>query len=287
MKKYSLIISLEVVILILLASLYFYVTQFLIQDVTVDMSILENLDIADSQSAKIELDENIQITANIPIFMYHWVRDDTGDYPYPENMVKPSELRKQMEYLKENDYDVIFASEIDSLQHYDKPVMLTFDDGWMDVYNEAFPLAKEYNMKISMYVITDLIGAPSYCTLEQLIEMRDSGLVEIDSHTISHPRLAELTLEQMTKELVESKAYLKENLNLDSRVICYPCGSYNKLVGNIASQNYEYGLLMDGGVYQYNSNNSNPYEITRIYAMRSMTINTFANYCVASRVNIK
>lgn len=287
MKKYSLIISLEVVILILLASLYFYITQFLIQDVIVDMSILETLNIADSQSATIELDENIQITANIPIFMYHWVRDDTGDYPYPENMVKPSELRKQMEYLKENDYDVIFASEIDSLQHYDKPVMLTFDDGWMDVYNEAFPLAKEYNMKISMYVITDLIGAPSYCTLEQLIEMRDSGLVEIDSHTLSHPRLAELTLEQMTKELVESKAYLKENLNLDSRVICYPYGSYNKLVGNIASQNYEYGLLMDGGVYQYNSNNSNPYEITRIYAMRSMTINTFANYCVASRVNIK
>lgn len=287
MKKYSLIISLEVLILILLVSVYFYITQFLMDKVVVDMSAIENVNILNSEYVTIELDENIQITANIPIFMYHWVRDDTGDYPYPENMVKPSELRKQMEYLKENNYDVIFASEIDSLQHYDKPVILTFDDGWMDVYNEAFPLAKEYNMKICMYVITDLIGAPSYCTLEQLIEMRDSGLVEIDAHTLSHPRLAELSVEEMTKELVESKAYLKENLNIESRVICYPYGSYNKSVGNVASQNYDYGLLMDGGIYQYNSNNSNPYEITRIYAMRSMTINTFANYCVPSRVNIK
>lgn len=236
---------------------------------------------------KAELDENIKVLANIPIFMYHWIKDDTGDYPYPENMVKPAELRKQMEYLNDNNYDVIFASEIGSVQHYDKPVILTFDDGWEDVYIHAFPLAKELNMKFCMYVIMDLIGEPGYCTMEQLQEMRDSGLVEIDSHTLSHPRLAEVSVAQATTELVNSKAQLLEKLNIDSTVICYPYGSCNANVLKIARENYTYGLLMDGGVFRYNSNLSDMLAIERIYAMRSMSIDTFKNYCVQSYVSVE
>jgi len=218
--------------------------------------------------------------------MYHWIKDDTGDYPYPENMVKIDELKKQMEYLKENNYDVIFASEINKVQHYKKPVVLTFDDGWQDVYNIAFPYAKELNMKINMYVITDFVGTPGYCTLEQLKEMKESGLVEIDSHTLSHPYLAQLSEEQVKKELEESKAYLKENLGIESLVICYPSGSQNTMVQNVAKENYKYGLLMDGGVFDYNSDNSNLYAIERIYARRSMSLDTFINYCLNSKVKI-
>lgn len=226
------------------------------------------------------------IIANIPIFMYHWIKDDTGDYMYPENMVKPAELRKQMEYLNENNYDVIFVSELDKVQHYEKPVILTFDDGWEDVYFHAFPLAKELNMKICMYIITDLVGTPGYCTLDELKEMRDSGIVEIDSHTLSHPYLDELTKEKVSEELINSKKYIKDNLDIESKVICYPSGRSNNTVIEIAKENYKYGLLMDGGVFKYNSNTSNIYEIKRIYAMRSMTLNTFKSYCEQSMVKI-
>ncbi len=248
---------------------------------------LNNLNIETEKiDSTIELDENINMSANVPIFMYHWVRDNTGDYPYPENMVKPAELRKQMEYLNENNYDVIFVSELDKLQHYEKPVILTFDDGWVDVYYEAFPLAKELNMKICMYIITDLVGTNGYCTIEQLKEMRDSGLVEIDSHTLSHPYLDQLTVEKVSEELISSKAYIKENLGIDSTVICYPSGRRSETVLEIAKDNYKYGLLMDGGVFKYNSNTSNMYLIERIYAMRSMTLNTFKSYCEQATVNI-
>lgn len=282
MKKilYGLILVLVVLVVAYLA-LHFMIPQKL--DNWIDYSFESNLN---KENPSINLDDSIKITANVPIFMYHWVRDNVGDYPYPENMVKPAELRKQMQYLKENDYDVIFVSELDELQHYEKPVILTFDDGWADVYFEAFPLAKEFNMKICMYVITDLIGTHAYCTLEQLEEMRDSGLVEIDSHTLSHPRLATLSINEITKELNESQVYLKENLGIDSTVICYPYGSCNNNVMNIASQNYDYGLLMDGGVFHYNSESSNMYAIERIYAMRSMSLNTFINYCVNASVEI-
>lgn len=245
-----------------------------------------DIKIEKNDNVNAQYSDDFNIKANIPIFMYHWLREDTGGYEYPENMVKPTELRKQMEYLKKNNYDVIFVSEIDKLQHYQKPVILTFDDGWVDVYYDAFPLAKELNMKICMYVIIDLVGTDGYCTLEQLKEMRDSGLVEIDSHTLSHPYLDTLSSDQANNELVNSKKWLKDNLDVDSKVICYPSGRKNQTVVNIAKDNYNYGLLMDGGVFKYNSDTSNIYEIERIYAMRTMNLNKFVNYCESSYVKV-
>ena len=116
--------------------------------------------------------------------------------------------------------------------------------------------------------------------------MKESGLVELDSHTLSHPYLNELSAEEVENELVGSKNYLKENLGVDSTVICYPSGRQNATVLNIVSENYNYGLLMDGGVFRYNSDFSNLYLIPRIYAMRSMTLDTFINYCETSLVNV-
>ncbi len=286
MKNIKKIFIYILIILLVIIAIKLIISKFLFLNIQNDLSKSIQFNYSIEDKNQLAYFSNQDIEANIPIFMYHWIKDDTGDYPYPENMVKIDELKKQMEYLKENNYDVIFASEINKVQHYKKPVVLTFDDGWQDVYNIAFPYAKELNMKINMYVITDFVGTPGYCTLEQLKEMKESGLVEIDSHTLSHPYLAQLSEEQVKKELEESKAYLKENLGIESLVICYPSGSQNTMVQNVAKENYKYGLLMDGGVFDYNSDNSNLYAIERIYARRSMSLDTFINYCLNSKVKI-
>lgn len=286
MKNIKKIFIYILIILLVIIAIKLIISKFLFLNIQNDLSKSIQFNYSIEDKNQLAYFSNQDIEANIPIFMYHWIKDDTGDYPYPENMVKIDELKKQMEYLKENNYDVIFASEINKVQHYKKPVVLTFDDGWQDVYNIAFPYAKELNMKINMYVITDFVGTPGYCTLEQLKEMKESGLVEIDSHTLSHPYLAQLSEEQVKKELEESKAYLKENLGIESLVICYPSGSQNTMVQNVAKENYKYGLLMDGGVFNYNSDNSNLYAIERIYARRSMSLDTFINYCLNSKVKI-
>lgn len=286
MKNIKKIFIYILIILLVIIAIKLIISKFLFLNIQNDLSKSIQFNYSIEYKNQLAYFSNQDIEANIPIFMYHWIKDDTGDYPYPENMVKIDELKKQMEYLKENNYDVIFTSEINKVQHYKKPVVLTFDDGWQDVYNIAFPYAKELNMKINMYVITDFVGTPGYCTLEQLKEMKESGLVEIDSHTLSHPYLAQLSEEQVKKELEESKAYLKENLGIESLVICYPSGSQNTMVQNVAKENYKYGLLMDGGVFNYNSDNSNLYAIERIYARRSMGLDTFINYCLNSKVKI-
>lgn len=281
MKKF--VVFLSVIVIVLIVAIAYVKINF--KDDFLSDSLAKLTSNKEEENSNIEL-ENLNIEANIPIFMYHWIREDTGGYEYPENMVKASELRKQMEYLKENNYDVIWVSDIAGLQHYEKPVILTFDDGWKDVYYEAFPLAKELNMKICMYVITDLVGTIDYCSVEMLQEMKDSGLVEIDSHTLSHPYLDEISAEQVTSELVDSKKWFKDNLDIDSTVICYPSGRRNQTVLSVAKENYKYGLLMDGDNFNYNSNTSNMYLIPRIYARRSMSLDTYKTYCQKSYVEV-
>ena len=246
----------------------------------------KNEDIVKEESIEIKKQVPISCNAAIPIFMYHWIREDTGDYMYPENMVRPSSLEEQVKYIAENNFDSIFISDLDNIYEYKKPIALTFDDGWLDVYIHMFPLAQKYNVKFTMYVITGEIGNNGYCNMEQLKEMQKSGLVDIQSHTVTHPYLADLSYEKQKQELSESRRHLKEEYGIESNTICYPFGSRNENTVSLAKEiGYTYGLDMDGGVY-YTNIHTNLYKIPRIYANRSMSIGTFANYANKSKVDV-
>lgn len=280
------VLMIVLLIIIVLALITITKTPKKALDDVVSTESLKLLEIDEENIALSETRKAKSVDAVVPIFMYHFVREDTGDYEFPENMVSPETLEEQLEYLKENDYQTIYKTDIGSLENFTKPVWLTFDDGWEDFYLNAFPLFKKYNMKASYYVITDLIGTPGYVKLEQLKEMKESGLIDIQSHTVTHPKLATLTKEKVTKELSDSKKYLKEKLDIDSDVICYPYGSFNDTVLELSKElGYKYGLAMDGGIY-YTSKHKDIYSIPRIYANRSMTLNTFANYVKKSRVSV-
>ena len=216
--------------------------------------------------------------------MYHFILDDYGENLDVENFVKPSTLEEQLKYIVENGYQTVFVNEIEDLSNYTKPVALTFDDCFVYFYNNAFPLLKKYNQKASIYIICNYVNGPNYLTTEQIQEMVDSGLVSVQSHTLSHQKLSTLSLEDMKKELDESKSYLDSTYNINIDTICYPIGDYKERVIEYAKGNYKYGLAMTGGVYY--SNKHNLYKIPRIYANRSMSINEFANYLKKSKVEI-
>lgn len=247
---------------------------------------VDQMDQVIEEEPKKEERKPVSYTATIPIYMYHWIKDDTGDYPWPENMVKIGALKEQVEYLVNHDFDFIWITDLEKIYQYEKPVALTFDDGWHDVYLHMFPLAKEHQIKFSMYIIKDMVGEPGYCTEEQLKEMAESGFVDIQCHTVTHPYLAELSYDRQKSELFDSKEYLKNTYGVDSTVICYPYGSRNENTVLLAKEaGYQYGLDMDGGVYQTNIH-TDPLKIPRIYAKRSMTLETFASYANQSNVNV-
>lgn len=130
------------------------------------------------------------------VLMYHSVVDNeakAGSY-----VITPAAFRKDLEYLKNEGYTtVVMADLIDYVKNGtplpEKPVMLTFDDGYYNNYLHVFPLLKEYNMKAVVSIIcreTDRYSELnenrenySHLTWEMINEMIDSGLVEFQNHT--------------------------------------------------------------------------------------------------------
>ena len=120
---------------------------------------------------------------SVPIFMYHAVGNDC--WGEESLFVKPEELEKQLQYLSENGYETIFFEDLAHIEQYEKPVMLTFDDGYESNYTLAFPILREYGAKAAISLITSRIDerADGFLTWDECREMAKSGLVEFASHT--------------------------------------------------------------------------------------------------------
>lgn len=209
----------------------------------------------------------------VPILCYHGVLN----IPWGQAslFVKVDEFEKQMQYLSENGYTPLFVSEIASADKYDKPVILTFDDGYKDVYTNAFPILQKYNIKANIYMISGWINGDVYMTTDMMKEMANSPLIEIGSHTVNHKALASLSDEEIDNELKNSKSDLEVILNKNIDVIAYPTGSYDSRVLNIAKKYYKYGLSTNKG--KENPQKLNTYNLKRIYVYRSYSIEQFKN----------
>lgn len=279
-KMIFLILSIIIIVLVL------FIVFFKIEEKTKkDIPIIK--DTENSTLDKKEESELLpsKVVASVPIFMYHFILDDYGNYPDVENFLKPETLEEQIKYIVDNGYETIFENEIEKLYKYKKPVMLTFDDCFVYFYNNAFPLVKKYNVKVTLNLIYDYINGENYLTDDQIKEMLESGLVSIESHTLTHRELTKISSEEERKEILESKENFEKKFGIELSTICYPVGDYNSDTIAVAKEKYKYGLAMTGGVY-YSNIHTDLYKIPRIYANRSMSINTFANYLSKSKVEV-
>ena len=209
----------------------------------------------------------------VPTLMYHAVSDDM--WGFPELFVSPSEMEAQLQYLTENGFTTIHFSDLPYVDQIEKPVLLTFDDGYLDNYTELFPLLQKYNCKATVFVITGSIGVNEhYMTWEQAKEMADSGLVSIQSHTVNHPELDTRTMNEQANELAQSKLDILYNIGREPYVLCYPTGRYNVDTLTLMKDRYDFGLKMVGGDY---ITGQNPFEVNRWYVPRGLDFGTFVD----------
>lgn len=209
----------------------------------------------------------------VPIAMYHAVSDTISGIE--ELHVSPSSLDAQLQYLVDNGYDPIFFSDLPHLEDYDKPLILTFDDGYLNNYTELFPLLQKHGVKATIFMISGNVGGGRSLSASQIQEMSRSGLVSFQSHTVSHPNLDELTEEQLVEELSRSQADILHLTGILPNVLCYPTGRTNDLVQEVAARYYDYGLKMGGSDYV---TGDPPFAITRFYISRFTDLYTFAWY---------
>jgi len=175
-------------------------------------------------------------TLMVPILMYHYISAPPADADvYRIDLsVTPDNFRAQLAWLRDNGYTAIDYYDLTmAIVGYselpEKPVLLTFDDGYLDNYTNAFPLLQEYGFKGTFFVITEFIdsGREGYMTWPMIEEMARAGH-RIESHSRTHPDLTEKDRDGLIWELLGSQQTIAAHIGYTPRYFCYPGGDYNE-----------------------------------------------------------
>ena len=185
-----------------------------------------------------------ELALRVPVLMYHYVRDLTPGMSTSSRWlsVSPEHFRAQMQEVVDGGYHAITPDELDAALNGKatlpaKPVMITFDDGYRDQYENAFPMLKTLGLRATFFIITGYINhnSPVYVTPEMVKEMDASSVATIGAHTKHHPELAKLKRADQKDEIVGSKAYLESLLHHPVTSFAYPYGSYDDAVLKIVT----------------------------------------------------
>jgi peptidoglycan/xylan/chitin deacetylase (PgdA/CDA1 family) len=227
-------------------------------------------------------------TSTIPVLMYHRIQNcPTNTNECADVTVQPQEFKDQMQFLKDNGYvtltiEQIHFAKVNNLPLPTKSVLITFDDGISTQYREAYPVLKANNQKAVFFIVTSVIGTSGYMTLSQIQELQRSGVGEIGSHTVTHPRLTTITTEQLNTELRDSRSYLEAIMMEPVTAIAYPNGAYNQSVIDAETNaGYHYAFITcrvncKKGVNSQNADFNDAYRLDRRTVFPKMTINDFA-----------
>lgn len=177
------------------------------------------------------------------ILCYHRVKDEADSYLRPTRVL---DFDRQMEYLSTRYHPMSLGRMVQCLRDGivlpAKAIAITFDDGYRDNYENAYPVLRKYRVPATMFLATDFIGTgvlpaweEGYYTGEkalmlswdQVREMSDAG-VSFGSHTLSHPFLARIPRKRREDELCRSKEIIEQQIGRPVTLFAYPSGDFDR-----------------------------------------------------------
>lgn len=185
----------------------------------------------------------ITFAVNVPILTYHYVANNPNpkDTQRDALSVTPDKFDAQMGYLAQNGFtpitlDTLYGVFGGQVSVPARPVVLTFDDGYIDFYTIVYPILRKYNFHGVSFIPTGLIGGGYYMNWNQIKEIQSSGLVTFEDHTVTHANLAGLTVNAALRQMIDSKNMLQSQTGYPVNFIAYPYGISNYSVQQAARQ---------------------------------------------------
>jgi peptidoglycan/xylan/chitin deacetylase (PgdA/CDA1 family) len=174
----------------------------------------------------------------VPILMYHYISDPpTGADEVRRDLSLPGpDFELQLRYLVNEGYQSVTMQDL--VTHIqrgtplpEKPIVLTFDDGYKDAFTVALPLLKKYGFTGTFFIFTKPIDEENreYLTWQE-VELMSSAGMEIGSHSYSHPDLRKLSDEALATEIVDSKKEIEAHTQKPVLFFCYPSGAHDARV---------------------------------------------------------
>lgn len=225
----------------------------------------------------------------VPVLMYHYIRVN----PNPKDSlgyglsVTPTDFAVQINWLVANGYHAVFPSDLAAAMTRNaplptKPIVLTFDDGYRDFYDQAWPVLKTAGMKSASAVITTGAdkadrGDQAYMSWWMIRELDASGMVEIASHTLTHGDLTKMSPAQRWAELTKSKDALEQQLGHAIRTFVYPSGRYDgATMADAKRAGYQIAFTTQSGKVRVPQDNGTMLQLVRVRVAGGTSLNGFA-----------
>lgn len=229
------------------------------------------------------------VSTEIPVLMYHRVAHEGPESLSPYR-VRPELFEQQLAYLQRYGYSSLSLGEFFDSRFKKgaqsmpgKPVVLTFDDAYLDFYENSWPLLKKYGFNATVFVPVDFVGGHAdwdrefgepaqIMNWDQIIELNRQGVM-FGSHSCVHRRLSELSEEEVLEDAERSKDTLEQKLGVNIADYCYPYAAASKQVQQvIASAGYKSAVCGIGGDPP---DRQNPFYIPRIEIFGSDSMDEF------------
>lgn len=190
------------------------------------------------------------MAASLPILNFHTLDDRSSNVSF-----SPKVFRRGMARLHEKGYRTINLLEAINFLHQGIPfpersLVITFDDGYQPVYDEAFPILQQYNMSATVFLTVGKRGTTmaagllpslkgrSMLSWHNIREMHQWGIT-FGAHTLTHPDLTRLPLDQTVSEICDSKSMIEDALSASVTCFAYPYGRHNDRIREIVRQHFD------------------------------------------------
>ncbi|MFV2049199.1 polysaccharide deacetylase family protein [Metabacillus sp. YM-086] len=220
---------------------------------------------------------HISAQQQVPILIYHSI-DEFKGLGDKELYVTPENFEKQMRYLRDNGFTLLTFEQWQNLDNVEKPISITFDDGYKNNLN-AFAILKKlanerFKPAATIFVISDFIGRTNRLSPADLNMLSDSGIISIQSHTATHPDLTKISM--FEHELKDSKDKIFNITGEPVIALAYPYGNTNNKVIEETKKYYSFGLTTTPEYFSKKGIKNELYLLPRIYVKYSTTLDDFA-----------
>lgn len=224
----------------------------------------------------------------LPVILYHSVAPSRSKELF-EYHVTPKQFEEQLGFLRDSGFKSINIEDCRNWYYESTPIparsiMITFDDGYRDFLEYAWPLLKQYGFTANIFLVAGEIAQTNrwdhhYGESKPLLTWAEIGRlqeekVSFGSHSMTHPMLTKRSWKQIKKELYESKLLLEQGLSVPVTAFAYPYGEFNRRIQFLTGYK-EYRLAFSCEPGKCTVLNS-PLAIPRIEIERGDTLETFA-----------